>query len=162
MEKALFIDRDGTINVDCPYCIDPSQIKIYQDAIELIKSYKKFGYLIIVISNQSGIGRGFFTASDVDKFNDALNNCLIKLGAGIDSFYYCPHLPIVNCECRKPKTELFKRAVSEQDIDLINSIMVGDRDDMDGGAARALGIHFKIMIRTGNEKTINYSDCNEK
>ena len=159
MNKALFIDRDGTINVDCPYCSKPEQIRIYKDAIDLIKSYKKFGFLIIVISNQSGIGRKLFSEQDVIKFNESLNDCLKKFDSGIDKFYFCPHTPDDNCNCRKPKDGLIKRAMSENDIDLIGSIFVGDRDDIDGELARNMSMHYKILKRTGSEKVISYEDC---
>ena len=159
MNKALFIDRDGTINVDCPYCSKPEQIRIYKDAIDLIKSYKKFGFLIIVISNQSGIGRKLFSEQDVINFNESLNNCLKKFDSSIDKFYFCPHTPEDNCNCRKPKDGLIKRAMSENDIDLIGSIFVGDRDDIDGELARNMSMHYKILKRTGNEKVIPYEDC---
>ena len=159
MNKALFIDRDRTINVDCPYCSKPEQIRIYKDAIDLIKSYKKFGFLIIVISNQSGIGRKLFSEQDVINFNESLNNCLKKFDSGIDKFYFCPHTPEDNCNCRKPKDGLIKRAMSENDIDLIGSIFVGDRDDIDGELARNMSMHYKILKRTGNEKVIPYEDC---
>lgn len=159
MNKALFIDRDGTINVDCPYCSKPEQIRIYKDAIDLIKSYKKFGFLIIVISNQSGIGRKLFSEQDAINFNESLNNCLKKFNSGIDKFYFCPHTPDDNCNCRKPKDGLIKRAMSENDIDLIGSIFVGDRDDIDGELARNMSMHYKILKRTGNEKVISYEEC---
>ena len=159
MNKALFIDRDGTINVDCPYCSKPEQIRIYKDAIDLIKSYKKFGFLIIVISNQSGIGRKLFSEQDAIIFNESLNNCLKKFNSGIDKFYFCPHTPDDNCNCRKPKDGLIKRAMSENDIDLIGSIFVGDRDDIDGELARNMSMHYKILKRTGNEKVISYEEC---
>ena len=159
MNKALFIDRDRTINVDCPYCSKPEQIRIYKDAIDLIKSYKKFGFLIIVISNQSGIGRKLFSEQDVINFNESLNNCLKKFDSSIDKFYFCPHTPEDNCNCRKPKDGLIKRAMSENDIDLIGSIFVGDRDDIDGELARNMSMHYKILKRTGNEKVIPYEDC---
>ena len=159
MNKALFIDRDGTINVDCPYCSKPEQIRIYKDAIDLIRSYRKFGFLVIVVSNQSGINRKLFTDEDVFKFNEALNNCLKKFDAGIDKFYFCPHTPEDNCSCRKPGDGMIKRAMADNDIDLIGSIFVGDRDDIDGELARKLSMHYKILNRTGNEKTISYEEC---
>ncbi|MFG1519606.1 MAG: HAD-IIIA family hydrolase, partial [Thermoplasmataceae archaeon] len=69
MKPALFTDRDGTINRDCPYCHDPSSLIIYDDAVEIIKEYKEKGYLIIMVTNQSGIARGFFTVDDMKRFN---------------------------------------------------------------------------------------------
>ena len=159
MNKALFIDRDGTINVDCPYCSKPEQIRIYKDAIDLIRNYRKFGFLIIVISNQSGIGRKLFSEEDVIRFNDSLNVCLKKFNAEVDKFYFCPHKPEDNCNCRKPKDGMIKKAMADNDIDLIGSIFVGDRDDIDGELARGLSMHYKILKRTGKEKIISYEDC---
>ena len=159
MNKALFIDRDGTINVDCPYCSKPEQIRIYKDAIDLIRNYRKFGFLIIVISNQSGIGRKLFSEEDVIKFNDSLNVCLKKFNAEVDKFYFCPHKPEDNCNCRKPKDGMIKKAMADNDIDLIGSIFVGDRDDIDGELARGLSMHYKILKRTGKEKIISYEEC---
>ncbi len=159
MNKALFIDRDGTINVDCPYCSKPEQIRIYKDAIDLIRNYKKFGFLIIVISNQSGIGRKLFSEEDVIRFNDSLNVCLKKFNAEVDKFYFCPHKPEDNCNCRKPKDGMIKKAMADNDIDLIGSIFVGDRDDIDGELARGLSMHYKILQRTGKEKIISYEEC---
>ena len=159
MNKALFIDRDGTINVDCPYCSKPEQIRLYKDAIDLIRNYRKFGFLIIVISNQSGIGRKLFSEEDVIRFNDSLNVCLKKFNAEVDKFYFCPHKPEDNCNCRKPKDGMIKKAMADNDIDLIGSIFVGDRDDIDGELARGLSMHYKILKRTGKEKIISYEDC---
>lgn len=142
MRKALFIDRDGTINHDCPYCHDPDDIVIYPDAVNLIRDYRSRGYLIIVVTNQSGLGRKYFTRDELDQFNSALNNELRKLGAEYDFLYYCPHTPEDKCDCRKPRTGMIKKACSDHQIDLKGSVMAGDRDDIDGEIARTLGIPF--------------------
>ena len=143
LHRALFIDRDGTINKDCPYCIDPDDLVIYDDTVRLMKQYKKNGYLIIVVTNQSGIARGYFSEEQLKQFNDRMTEELFKRGVEIDDIYYCPHHPDDNCNCRKPKTGMVERAVKEHDILLSQSIMVGDRDDTDGEMARKLGIHFR-------------------
>ena len=145
-KSALFIDRDGTINKDCPYCHDTSQIDIYMDAVSLIRDYRKLGFLIIVITNQSGLGRHYFSLKDLESFNEELNRRLKGLGAQFDYLYYCPHIPEDNCDCRKPKDGLIRRAVLEHEIDLDSSVVAGDRDDIEGEMARKLGlqfIHFK-------------------
>lgn len=143
LHRALFIDRDGTINRDCPYCSDPDDLVIYDDAVRLIKQYKSNGYLVIVITNQSGIARGYFTEEQLNKFNRKMVEELSRRGAQIDDIYYCPHHPDDNCDCRKPRTGLVNRAVKDHDILLSQSIMVGDRDDTDGELARNLGIHYR-------------------
>jgi len=143
LHRALFIDRDGTINKDCPYCIDPDDLVLYDDTVRLMKQYKKNGYLIIVVTNQSGIARGYFSEEQLKLFNDRMTEELFKRGVEIDDIYYCPHHPDDNCNCRKPKTGMVERAVKEHDILLSHSILVGDRDDTDGEMARKLGIHFR-------------------
>ena len=141
-KPALFIDRDGTINRDCPYCHDLSQIDIYMDAVSLIRDYRKRGYLIIVITNQSGLGRHYFSIQDLEAFNEELNRRLKELSAQFDYLYYCPHIPEDNCDCRKPKDGMIRRAVQDHGIDLDSSVLAGDRDDIEGELARKLGLKF--------------------
>lgn len=143
LHRALFIDRDGTINRDCPYCIEPDDLVLYEDTVRLMKQYRKNGYLIIVVTNQSGIARGYFTEEQLEKFHERMIEELKKRDVEIDDIYYCPHHPDENCNCRKPKTGMIDKAVKDHDILLSQSIMVGDRDDIDGALARKLGIHFR-------------------
>jgi D-glycero-D-manno-heptose 1,7-bisphosphate phosphatase len=147
MKPALFTDRDGTINKDCPYCHDPSSLIIYDDAVKIIKEYREKGYLIIMVTNQSGIARGFFTVDDMKRFNRALLDELKRRGAGIDRVYFCPHHPDDKCSCRKPNDGLIKQAMKDFDIDLKNSVILGDRDDIEGELARKLGIKSIILHR---------------
>jgi histidinol-phosphate phosphatase family protein len=147
MRKALFIDRDGTINRDCPYCHDISQLFIYPDIPEIISEFRRKGYLAIVISNQSGIGRGYFTKDECDRFNEEINRRLSAMGAEIDAFYYCPHRPDENCRCRKPGTGLVEKAASDLNIDVKNSFLIGNDDKIDGELARRLGIGYRIIER---------------
>lgn len=145
--KALFVDRDGTINRDCPYCKDVNDLEIYEDTVEIMKEYQDRGYLIIIITNQSGIARGYFTVKELDTFNNALLDELKKRGVFVDALYYCPHHPDEGCNCRKPSTGLIERAIKDFEIDISKSIMIGDRDDIDGKLARALGMNYKIISR---------------
>ncbi len=151
--KALFIDRDGTINYDSGYIHEPDKIKIYADAQNMIKNYKSLGYIIIIVTNQSGIGRKYFTEKDCITFNKELSHRLSDNGAVIDNVYHCPHIPEDNCNCRKPKTGLIEMAVNDYNIDLKNSIVVGDRDDIEGEMARRLGI--KYIILGGDRKFVD-------
>ena len=146
-KRALFIDRDGTINKDCPYCHDPKDLIIYDDAVEIMKGYINRGYLIIIITNQSGINRGYFTDEEFHVFHNELLKKLEERGVVIDKTYYCPHRPDENSECRKPKLGMIKKAMEDFDIDLEKSIIVGDRDDMEGEMGRQLGIEYKILKR---------------
>ena len=146
-KRALFIDRDGTINKDCPYCHDKKDLIIYDDAVEIMKDYRDRGCLIIIITNQSGINRGYFTDEEFHVFHNELLKQLEERGVVIDKTYYCPHRPDENCECRKPKLGMIKKAMEDFDIDLENSIINGDRDDMEGEMGRQLGIEYKILKR---------------
>ena len=145
MNKALFIDRDGTINHDCPYCKDPKDLRIYDDAVDIIKDFRKRGFLIVIVTNQSGINRGYFSEAEFEKFNSALLKELEREGAKVDAVYHCPHRPDEECLCRKPGTGLLLQAARDLDIDLNSSFVVGDRDDVDGEMARRLGMKYMII-----------------
>ncbi|MCL5987541.1 MAG: HAD family hydrolase [Candidatus Thermoplasmatota archaeon] len=147
IKRALFIDRDGTINRDCPYCHDLKDLYIFQDAVEIMKDYRKKGYLIIIITNQSGINRGYFTDEQFHIFHNELLRRLKEMEVEVDETYYCPHRPEENCECRKPQLGMIQKAMENFDIDLKNSVIIGDRDDMEGEMGRKLGIEYLIVNR---------------
>jgi D-glycero-D-manno-heptose 1,7-bisphosphate phosphatase len=144
VNKAVFLDRDGTINVDKHYVYKPEDFEFISGVPQAIKSLNDKGYKVIVISNQSGIARGFYTASDVEKLHGYVDGELAKQGAKIDAYYICPHHPDFTgeCECRKPKTGLVDMAVREFDVDVSLSYMVGDKES-DEECARAAGLKFK-------------------
>lgn len=149
IRRALFVDRDGTINRDCPYCHDPKDLWIYEDAVRIMRNYQLDGYAIVMITNQSGINRGYFSESEMTAFNRALLLELEARGVSVNAIYFCPHRPDENCDCRKPKTGLVTRACLEMGIDLKASHVLGDRDDIDGEMARRLGIACTILRREG-------------
>lgn len=128
MERAVFLDRDGTINVDVDYLHEPDKLVFVDGAIEALALLKAKGYRLIVISNQSGIGRGYFGAQAVERLHAYMNSILQEHSAAIDAFYYCPHIEQDRCTCRKPQTGLIDRAAAEWDIDLQRSYMVGDKE----------------------------------
>ncbi len=127
MNKALFLDRDGTINVDYGYLYKTEDLKLLPGAAEAMLRFQKRGYLLIVITNQSGVGRGFFTMDDVAVFNRALNDELGRYGVHIDDFFICPHAPGQGCVCRKPLPYMINEAVRKYDIDVMQSYMLGDK-----------------------------------
>jgi D,D-heptose 1,7-bisphosphate phosphatase len=148
---AIFLDRDGTINEDPGYISDPGKVILLPEAANALSLLKKNGYLLIVISNQSGIARGLMTAEDVDRVNEKVNSLLQKYGVEIDAFYYCPAHPDFSseeeCECRKPSTKLLFEAVKEFNIDLERSYFVGDLiSDIQCG--KNAGIKT-ILVKTG-------------
>lgn len=145
MRKALFIDRDGTIIKDVPYSADPGKIVIYDDAVNIMKDYAGKGYIIVIVTNQSGINRGYFTVEDLEKFNKVLTGMLESRGVNVNAIYFCPHRPEENCRCRKPETGMITAAASDLGIDVKNSVMVGDREDMDGELAHRTGMKFILM-----------------
>lgn len=127
MDKAVFLDRDGTINVDVDYLHEPDRLELIGGTIEALALLKAQGYRLIVISNQSGIGRGYYGAQEAETLHEYMNTILMPHDAAIDAFYYCPHVEQDRCICRKPATGLIDRAVAEWEIDLSCSYMVGDR-----------------------------------
>jgi len=125
--RAVFIDRDGTINVNFEYLDDPDNLMMYPTVAEGIKRLKDEGFNIIVITNQSGIARGYFSVETLAKIHQKMKNDLLKKGADVDAIYYCPHHPDENCDCRKPKTGLLKKAIKDFNIDVEKSYFIGDR-----------------------------------
>ncbi|MBK7979510.1 MAG: HAD family hydrolase [Ignavibacteriae bacterium] len=130
--KAVFLDRDGTINIDLGYIGNPELIKLFPDVAEGIKKLKdNFSFKVFVISNQSGVTRGLISKSDVDEVNERINQILEKNGTGIDKFYYCPYHPDFDSgnltKCRKPSPEMVFQAQREFEIDLSKSFFIGDR-----------------------------------
>ena len=141
-KKAVFVDRDGTLNYDNGYTHKISDLKIYEDMIPLLKSYYDNGYMIIVITNQSGINRGYYSVEEMKQFNNKLAEVFIKHGIKIEDFFYCPHTPEEACNCRKPETGLIEMAVKKYNIDIKSSIIIGDSESTDGKLASRLGIKF--------------------
>ena len=135
MNKAVFLDRDGTINIDKGYLYRISDFEFLPGAADALRMLQEAGYLLIIITNQSGIARGYYTEEDFMILNDWMKNELSKNGVNITAVYYCPHLPDAEveryrkvCTCRKPETGLFERAVHDFDIDLSLSYAVGDKE----------------------------------
>jgi D,D-heptose 1,7-bisphosphate phosphatase len=132
--KAVFVDRDGTINIDGPYLSDPDKFQMYPGVGEGVSILRKNGYKVIIITNQSGIGRGYFTEDDLSKIHEKMRKEFQRFHTDIDGIYYCPHHPDNNCDCRKPKTKLFEQAIRDHNIDVKKSYMLGDAiQDIEAG-----------------------------
>ena len=125
MNKASFLDRDGTINVDYGYVYQYEKFEFIDGVVDTLKKLQGKGYLLIIITNQSGIARGYFSEEDMKSLHQKMCDDLLKQGVKIDAIYYCPHLD--GCECRKPGVELFYKAAKDFDIDFSESIVIGDR-----------------------------------
>ncbi len=131
--KAVFFDKDGTLVEDIPYDIDPDRIRLMPNALEALRLLQDHGYQLIVVTNQSGIARGFFGEYELHEVRKRICELLSPAGVALTDFYYCPHHPegkiakyAVNCFCRKPQPGLLYRAALEHDIRLADSWLVGD------------------------------------
>ena len=147
LRPAVFLDRDGTINIDTHYLRSPDDVALLPGAGEAIAELNHSGLPVIVVSNQSGIGRGLLTHTDYELVRARIDELLAASGARIDASYICPHPPSADtdepiCECRKPGTLLFRTAAAEHSLDLARSTFIGDRwrDVSPALAFRASGI----------------------
>lgn len=160
MNKAIFLDRDGTINVEVDFLHEVDKIEFIKGSTEALSIMKSMGYKLIVISNQSGVGRGYFPIDDVYKVNQQINYLLADYNVAIDGFYVCPHSPSDKCECRKPNLGLYRQAIEDFDIDICSSYMVGDKES-DILAAIKLGCGYGLLLSghdIGEDNKIKYSN----
>jgi D-glycero-D-manno-heptose 1,7-bisphosphate phosphatase len=142
---AVFFDRDGTLIHDADYCSDPKQVKIFDGVSDALRKLKQRGYKIIVITNQSGIGRGFFTEQ---QYRAVEAEVLRQVGSNlIDATYFCPDVPGQPSRCRKPAPGMVLQAAREHDVDLARSFFVGDKE-IDAECAHNAGVRA-IRVRTG-------------
>ena len=154
MRRAVFFDRDGTLNADLGYVHRKEDWRWLPHVIEGLARLRSSGFVLVVVSNQSGIARGMFDASQVDSLHQWVNAQLERHKAQLDAFYYCPHLPEVSgpCTCRKPSPGLLLQAARDMDIDLAASWVVGDRA-RDAQAGLAAGCRT-IVVGTGTEESL--------
>jgi len=126
--KALFLDRDGIINIDHGYVSRPEDFEFSPGIFTLLKLFQKAGYLLFIITNQSGIGRGYYSEKQFLTLTQWMTEKLEKERIHIEKVYYCPHLPDSGCDCRKPNPGMIKKAAKTYDIDLGHSWMIGDKE----------------------------------
>jgi len=127
LKRGVFLDRDGTIIQERGYLSDPAAIELIPGAARAIRLINRLGLPAVVVSNQSGVGRGYFPASTVEEIDRRLRLLLEQEGAFLDGIYFCPHLPDAGCPCRKPEPGMLQRAAEELRIDLPSSYMAGDK-----------------------------------
>lgn len=157
VKKCIFLDRDGNINVEVDYLHKPEDFKFIDGVEKAIKIFNNLGYLVIVVTNQSGVARGYYNEEDVLKLHEHINGELKKTGGKVDGYYYCPHHPNgvevkyrKKCLCRKPELGMFLEAKKDFDIDFEHSFIVGDKlSDIESGLR--LGME-SVLVRSGHGK----------
>lgn len=155
IKKAVFLDRDGTLIEDRGYMKSTDPIVFLPGIIEALQKLTEMQYELVVVSNQSGIGRGLVSENDVLCINKMLSHLLGPFGIQIAAFYFCPHHPDDNCECRKPKPGMLLRALKERGIDRSQSFMVGDKlSDAEAGIAAGI---TPVLISRSIQKATNHT-----
>ena len=154
MYRAIFLDRDGVINEAEKYVVHPDDFTFLPGAIEALKLISKKDYKIIVITNQSGVRRGYYDEEMLQRIHQKMLDELKLHGVSINHIYYCPHHPDDGCDCRKPAPGMLHLANHEHHIDLANSFMIGDRD-IDILAGKEVGAKT-ILLRCGYQGDDKY------
>lgn len=149
LRRAVLIDRDGTLNVEVHYLHRIEDLVLVPGAIEAIRTLNQAGYLVLVVTNQAGIARGYYDEAALHRLHDHLAQLLAAAGARLDGIFFCPHHPDFGspCDCRKPAPGMLLRAAAEHDLDLRQCWLVGDSAG-DIGAGRAVGCRT-LLVRTG-------------
>nr|WP_312985943.1 D-glycero-beta-D-manno-heptose 1,7-bisphosphate 7-phosphatase [Atlantibacter sp.] len=156
---AIFLDRDGTINVDHGYVHEIDQFEFIDGVIDAMRELKEMGFALVLVTNQSGIARGKFTEAQFEILTEWMDWSLADRGVDLDGIYYCPHHPEgavdefrQSCDCRKPQPGMLISARDYLDIDMAASYMIGDKlEDMQ--AAQAAGVGTKVLVRSGKPVT---------
>jgi D-glycero-D-manno-heptose 1,7-bisphosphate phosphatase len=153
MKRAVFLDRDGTINVEKEYLYQAKDFEFISGAQEAVRLLNQAGFMVVVVTNQSGVARGYYAEDDVENLHRHIASELEQSGAKVDAWLYCPHHPTgrgsyaLPCNCRKPLPGMLLEAAVRYDIDLENSTMIGDKQaDIDAGKAAGCST---ILVRTG-------------
>ncbi len=158
-KRAVFLDRDGVLNVDNGYVSKVDDFEFIEGVIDACKKLKEKGYLLVVITNQSGIARGYFSEEQFHTLTEWMDWSLADRGVDLDGIYYCPHHAEkgigefkIDCDCRKPKPGMLLSAIEELNIDVSNSILVGDKvSDIQAGIAS--GVNCNYLVKTGKAIT---------
>jgi len=141
---AIFLDRDGTLVEEVNYLHKPEDTRLFPSTEEALSSLKSAGYALVVVTNQSGIGRGIYTVDDMNRVHHVIQQ---RVGGIIDAFYHCPHLPCDSCECRKPGLKMIRDAERDLDLEISRSWIVGDKKiDVETGHAAGMGT---ALVLTG-------------
>lgn len=155
MNKALFLDRDGVVNVEKNYLHKIEDFELMEGIVEVCRGYQEKGYLIIIVTNQSGISRGYYTEEDFALFSRWMVEHFKELGITITHIYHCPHHESINgvCECRKPEPGMFLEAQKTYDLDMKHSLMIGDNErDIEAAVRAGVGMNVLLSIEATESK----------
>lgn len=157
MQKCAFFDRDGVINKDLGYVYRVEDFVFCDGLFEILPTLKEQGYILIVITNQSGIARGYYTQAQLEALHSYMQQCIMdRLGFCFDAIYYCPHTAEQNCTCRKPKSGMIKSACRDFHIDLSASFFVGDKiTDMQCAQEARIGRKFLLSAHEADKTLEN-------
>ncbi|MBV5320287.1 MAG: D-glycero-beta-D-manno-heptose 1,7-bisphosphate 7-phosphatase [Sulfuricurvum sp.] len=147
MNKALFLDRDGVVNVEKNYLHKIEEFELMEGIIDVCRTYQDQGYLILIVTNQSGISRGYYTEEDFAHLSQWMIEYFKTFGITITRIYHCPHHESIDglCECRKPEPGMFLEARKEYDLDMEHSVMIGD-NERDIEASLKAGVGMNILL----------------
>lgn len=151
--RAVFLDRDGTIMEDTNYVGDVERVVLIPRAADALKRLRDAGYRLFIVTNQSGVGRGYFSREAVEQIHAHLDEHFAQSGVEFDRYYVCPHHPEDNCDCRKPKPKFLQEAAREFDLDLARSFMIGDRPT-DIGAGLSAGTKTILVLTGAGRETL--------
>ena len=156
-QKAIFLDRDGVINIEKEYLYKIEDFEFIPGVIEAMQYLQDKGFLLFIITNQSGIARNYYTKDDFNTLTSWMLDQLKKQNITISQVHYCPHIPTDNCTCRKPKTGMIDNILKNFDIDLDNSWLVGDKNS-DIECAKNANIKNTIQVKSGHKFTSSNAD----
>ena len=160
-QKACFLDRDGTVNVEVNYLHEPEKLILEKNVPQALKLLQNNGFKLIIITNQAGVARGMYEEKDILAVHQKMDELLAPFGVKIDAYYYCMHHPDFTgeCSCRKPNTGLFERAAKDFDLDLSASFMVGDRlSDIEAGENAKCRKCYLVMSGYAQKTLDKYPD----
>jgi histidinol-phosphate phosphatase family protein len=159
MRRAIFFDRDGTLIYDTRYLSSPDDVRLLPGAIETLRYFRERGFLLVVVSNQSGIGRGYMTEEQAHSVDARFRELLAEGGITLDGVYYCAHAPGSGCACRKPEPGMLYTAAEDLGIDLPGSFIVGDKVT-DCQAGRAAGCSAILLVSSGGDPAADGTSTN--
>lgn len=155
MNKALFLDRDGVVNVEKNYLHKIEDFELVEGILDVCCKYQEQGYLIIIVTNQSGISRGYYSEEDFAVLSQWMRDHFKRLGITITHIYHCPHHESIDgvCECRKPSPGMFLRAQREHQIDMSASVMIGDNErDIEASLRAGVGMNILLSAQADHSK----------